>query len=611
MEIKEARVKSEACTELLSSASCAVVSEAVTVAKDRPSYQEAKEIVADSSGCAIKSETVVTSVDAISNWRTDPMAVPLLKPTIASTSDKTLIAAKPPQRNKKTIRNLIEADSMLKSTAGKEFTLSGSDGQQTASIAKAAMPKSLGGLVDSVTSEVLNSGGSTLAGKVSKKISGPAKKLRQRQARINTLIRCTACNNQIGTTSASDALEHPVLKVLICRKCHKWYSSAEIVRGADGKDEQCRWCSEGGDLVCCDFCHNSICKGCIRRNLGRKSLMDILNTDEDSKWSCYVCDPAPIFHLVEQCRAILEATSPNVCNEGNLGQGYVRERIKKKEARPKTNAISSMLPPAAVTNTMPPTCYLPLFEPRQQALSSGFVRTIGSLSPMANVQQTIATPSAANVASVYSVFPSRETSADARLVAARASLAGPVEVINELMLASSSRLKLLVLLSEELSSAGQRCSSLESMPTLAKERRKIAEHLWATHNGYLRFFRDVLQRLGPTAQSVDVPKYRRAAAASSAAAARGDDVAMSSASKESILHWMTSPTVQNSLAANSPALPPYRDVLSVSKAALLGRGTITAGNSRSDQKKQGAEEQPEILFAMDRGRKRKRPQLLF
>lgn len=98
MEIKEARVKSEACTELLSSASCAVVSEAVTVAKDRPSYQEAKEIVADSSGCAIKSETVVTSVDAISNWRTDPMAVPLLKPTIASTSDKTLIAAKPPQR---------------------------------------------------------------------------------------------------------------------------------------------------------------------------------------------------------------------------------------------------------------------------------------------------------------------------------------------------------------------------------------------------------------------------------------------------------------------------------------------------------------------------------
>lgn len=98
MEIKEALIKSEACTELLSSASCAVVSEAVTVTKDRPSYKEMKEIIADSSGRAIKSETVVTSVDVISNWRTEPKAVPLCKPTIVSTSDKTLIAAKPSQR---------------------------------------------------------------------------------------------------------------------------------------------------------------------------------------------------------------------------------------------------------------------------------------------------------------------------------------------------------------------------------------------------------------------------------------------------------------------------------------------------------------------------------
>lgn len=98
MEIKEALVKNEACTEQLSSASCAVASEAMTVTKDCPSYQETKQIFANSSSCANKSETVVTSVETISNWRTEPMAIPLRKPTMVSTSAKSWIAAGPYQR---------------------------------------------------------------------------------------------------------------------------------------------------------------------------------------------------------------------------------------------------------------------------------------------------------------------------------------------------------------------------------------------------------------------------------------------------------------------------------------------------------------------------------
>lgn len=41
-------------------------------------------------------------------------------------------------------------------------------------------------------------------------------------------------------------------------------------------DEQCRWCGDGGDLLLCDSCNNAFCKGCIRRNLGRKELSEIL-----------------------------------------------------------------------------------------------------------------------------------------------------------------------------------------------------------------------------------------------------------------------------------------------------------------------------------------------
>lgn len=330
---------------------------------------------------------------------------------------------------------------------------------------------------------------------------------------------------------------------------------------------------------------------------------------EDAKWSCYVCNSTPIFHLVEQCRAVLEALSQNVCKR-RLVQGNVKERIKKKEARQKTNPRLSVLPLVSEPNTMPPT-YLPLFEPTQQTFNRSFVRTIGSLIPMANIHQTISMPSA-NITSVHSMFPD--------CVAARASVASSVEVINELMSASSSRLKLLMLLNEELLSAGQRSSSLESMPTLAKERRKIAERLWTTHNSYLHFFHDVVQRLlRPTAQSVDMlknwkamarrilprPEPQAAPATLSMAAAQDGPATCSSSSSS----WKESISIQNSLAENPPAFPLCRDVLSVPMAALQGCGTIATENSQSDHKQvsRGAEEQPEILFTNKRGRKRKYP----
>ncbi|XP_040428613.1 transcriptional regulator ATRX isoform X7 [Cygnus olor] len=80
--------------------------------------------------------------------------------------------------------------------------------------------------------------------------------------------------------------------------------SDDISRDSDGMDEQCRWCAEGGNLICCDFCHNAFCKKCILRNLGRKELSTIM--DENNQWHCYICHPEPLLDLVTACDSVFE-----------------------------------------------------------------------------------------------------------------------------------------------------------------------------------------------------------------------------------------------------------------------------------------------------------------
>ncbi|KAI1898932.1 hypothetical protein AGOR_G00077480 [Albula goreensis] len=121
---------------------------------------------------------------------------------------------------------------------------------------------------------------------------------------LQGIVSCTACGQQVNHFQRDSFYQHPVLKVLICRSCFKFYSSDDISKDADGMDEQCRWCAEGGNLICCDFCNNAFCKKCILRNLGRKELSAIM--DEDSKWYCYVCSPEPLQDLVAACDSVLQ-----------------------------------------------------------------------------------------------------------------------------------------------------------------------------------------------------------------------------------------------------------------------------------------------------------------
>nr|XP_033489132.1 transcriptional regulator ATRX isoform X1 [Epinephelus lanceolatus] len=117
-------------------------------------------------------------------------------------------------------------------------------------------------------------------------------------------VNCTACGKQVNQFQRNSVYEHPALKVLICKSCYKYYTSDDINRDSDGMDEQCRWCAEGGKLICCDYCNNAFCKKCILRNLGRKELSVI--TDENSKWHCYVCRSEPLQDLVSKCHRIME-----------------------------------------------------------------------------------------------------------------------------------------------------------------------------------------------------------------------------------------------------------------------------------------------------------------
>ncbi|XP_072483059.1 transcriptional regulator ATRX isoform X9 [Notamacropus eugenii] len=144
---------------------------------------------------------------------------------------------------------------------------------------------------------------------------------------LHGIVSCTACGQQVNHFQKDSIYRHPTLKVLICKNCYKYYMSDDISRDADGMDEQCRWCAEGGNLICCDFCHNAFCKKCILRNLGRKELSAIM--DENSQWYCYICRPEPLLDLVTACDSVFE----------NLEQLLQQNKKKIKVESEKSNKL--------------------------------------------------------------------------------------------------------------------------------------------------------------------------------------------------------------------------------------------------------------------------------
>ena len=86
----------------------------------------------------------------------------------------------------------------------------------------------------------------------------------------------------------------------------------------DGSDKFCRWCANGGELLCCDRCPRAFCKRCIQRNLGRKFFSNVNNAEE---WKCLACEPKQIYKFRAEYY---------VCSKNLKGQ-----RSPEKSARPK------------------------------------------------------------------------------------------------------------------------------------------------------------------------------------------------------------------------------------------------------------------------------------
>ncbi|XP_049440963.1 transcriptional regulator ATRX isoform X2 [Epinephelus fuscoguttatus] len=149
-------------------------------------------------------------------------------------------------------------------------------------------------------------------------------------------VNCTACGKQVNQFQRNSVYEHPVLKVLICKSCYKYYTSDDFTRDSDGMDEQCRWCAEGGKLICCDYCNNAFCKKCILRNLGRKELSVI--TDENSKWHCYVCRSEPLQDLVSKYHRIMEKQELQF-KQRKLDRGKERESKRHKSKAVKEHKV--------------------------------------------------------------------------------------------------------------------------------------------------------------------------------------------------------------------------------------------------------------------------------
>ena len=91
-------------------------------------------------------------------------------------------------------------------------------------------------------------------------------------------------------------MRHPSLGVPVCKACKEFYFEGSWRKDEDGKFEYCGWCAQGGDLLCCakDSCPNAFCLKCIKRNLGRKAVTKIEETDE---WKCFECEPSQLAEL--------------------------------------------------------------------------------------------------------------------------------------------------------------------------------------------------------------------------------------------------------------------------------------------------------------------------
>ncbi|XP_016110474.1 transcriptional regulator ATRX [Sinocyclocheilus grahami] len=171
---------------------------------------------------------------------------------------------------------------------------------------------------------------------------------------LQEIFNCTACGQQVNHFQKDSIFQHPALHVLICKSCFRYYMSDDINKDEEGMDEQCRWCAEGGNLICCDYCSNAFCKKCILRNLGRKELSEIMN--EESKWHCFVCCPEPLQDFVKACEKVLLNLESSCRKPKGDGVKTKREDRKHKHSKREKTAVNGQDYPSDGAGTLSFSC---------------------------------------------------------------------------------------------------------------------------------------------------------------------------------------------------------------------------------------------------------------
>ncbi|XP_047111302.1 transcriptional regulator ATRX homolog isoform X1 [Schistocerca piceifrons] len=144
---------------------------------------------------------------------------------------------------------------------------------------------------------------------------------------LSKQVRCTSCAKELRSriVNGSEVLSHPVLDVLLCKDCYRFYGNGDFSVDDDGTDKYCRWCGQGGTLYCCAECTCAFCKACIKRNLKRSILKDI----ESEDWKCFVCYGKPLWDLRAICWAS-KKYSEQVRREQRLKNQRALEKLKER-----------------------------------------------------------------------------------------------------------------------------------------------------------------------------------------------------------------------------------------------------------------------------------------
>eukprot|EP01018_Ginkgo_biloba_P006063 Gb_33142 [translate_table: standard] len=124
-------------------------------------------------------------------------------------------------------------------------------------------------------------------------------------------FQCTACGRLL---KVSNVHKHPLLEVIVCKECKSFYESCPFQKDFDGSESDCRWCGQGGDVICCDVCEKVFCEKCIKRNFGEEKSSVIVN----SVWHCFCCMRDSLAPLIDEYnKAAKISTYPCLSSDGD------------------------------------------------------------------------------------------------------------------------------------------------------------------------------------------------------------------------------------------------------------------------------------------------------